>query len=139
MRRRPAIIDTNVLVAGLLTADPETPTARVVDGMIRGRFPFVLSVALLAEYRRVLARQRIRERHGLTMDQVDAVLTDIAANAIVREPVPAEETAPDAGDQHLWDLPAGAPDAILVTGDKRLLENAPIQASVMPPRSFIHR
>ena len=137
MRRRPAIIDTNVVVAALLTADPEAPTARILDGMIRGYFPFVLSVALLAEYRRVLARRRIRQCHGLTTDQVDAVLTAIAANAIVREAVASEETAPDPGDQHLWDLLAGAPDAVLVTGDERPLDNAPIHTSVVLPRSFI--
>ena len=139
MRQRPAIIDTNVVVAALLTADPEAPTARILDGMIRGRFPFVLSVALLAEYRRVFTRQRIRQRHGLTADQVDAVLTAIAANAIVRETVATEETAPDPGDQHLWDLLAGAPDAVLVTGDKRLLEHAPIHVSVVLPRSFLDK
>ena len=133
----PAIIDTIVVVAAVLTADPETPTARILDGMIRGDFPFVLSVALLAEYRQVLARDRIRERHGLTMVQVDGVLTAIAANAMVREAVPTEKTAPDPGDQHLWDLLAGAPGAVLVTGDKRLLENAPIHTSVVQPGTFI--
>ena len=107
--------------------------------MIRGRFPFVLSVALLAEYRRVLTRRRIRRRHGLTTDQIDAVLAAIAANAIVREAVASGGTAPDPGDQHLWDLLAGSPDAILVTGDKRLLENAPIHTSVVLPRSFIDK
>jgi putative PIN family toxin of toxin-antitoxin system len=137
VRRRPAIIDTNVVVAALLTSDSDAPTARILDGMIGGSFPFVLSVALLAEYRRVLTRDRIRERHGLTTDQVDGVLSAIAANAIVREAVSSEETAPDPGDQHLWDLLAGAPDAVLVTGDKRLLENAPNRASVLLPGSFI--
>lgn len=137
MSRRPAIIDTNVVVAALLTGDPEAPTVRILDGMIRGRFPFVLSVALLAEYRRVLARDRIRARHGLTMVQVDVILTDIAINAIVREAVAAEQTSPDPGDQHLWDLLAAVPDAVLVTGDRRLLQEPPLRASVLLPRSFM--
>ena len=137
MRQRPAIIDTNVVVAALLTSDSDAPTARILDGMLGGSFPFVLSVPLLAEYRRVLTRDRIRERHGLTTDQVDGVLSAIAANAIVREAVSSEETAPDPGDQHLWDLLAGAPGAVLVTGDKQLLENAPNHASVLLPGSFI--
>lgn len=133
----PAIIDTSVVVAALLSADPDSPTARILDGMIRGDFPFVISVELLAEYRQVLARDRIRERHGLTMAQVDGILTAIAANAIVREPIPSKETAPDAGDQHLWNLLAAVPNAALVTGDTRLLADAPGHVSVMLPGTFI--
>ena len=137
MKRRPAIIDTNVVVAGLLTADAETPTARILEGMIRGGFPFVLSVALLAEYRRVLTRERICERHGLSSDEIDRLLEAIAANAIVREPAASDEMAPDPGDQHLWDLLAAVPGSVLVTGDTTLLENAPGGESVMLPRSFV--
>ena len=139
MRLRPAIIDTNVVVAALLTADSEASTARILDGMVRGDFPFVLSVALLAEYREVLTRARIRERHGLTTDQIDAVLAAIAANAIVRQAAPSEEVAPDAGDQHVWDLLATVQGAVLVTGDKQLLENAPVTASVVAPNEFVAR
>ena len=137
MRRRPAIIDTNVVVAALLTADSETPTARILGGMIRGRLPFVLSVPLLAEYRRVLTRERICERHGLSSDEIDRLLSTIAANAIVREPSSSEHTAPDPDDQHLWDLLFAVSDAVLVTGDARLLENASARTSVMLPRAFI--
>ena len=45
---RLVIVDTNVLVAGLLTANEESPTARVVDGMLNGELLFLLSPALLA-------------------------------------------------------------------------------------------
>jgi len=137
VRRRPAVIDTNVVVAAFLTADLGSPTARILDGMIRGDFPFVLSVALLAEYRQVLGRERIRKRHGLSAEQVDGVLTAIAANAIVREASASSEKAPDRGDQHLWNLLAAVPDAVLVTGDKLLLDNPPNHASVLPARTFL--
>ena len=54
--------------------------------------------------------------------------------------VPSSEgvlNAPDPGDQHLGDLLSAVPNAILVTGDLRLVENAPNGASVMSPRSFL--
>lgn len=141
MTRRAAIIDTNVVVAGLITSDGEAPTARVLDGMIGGRFPFVLSVALLGEYRGVLLRDRIREAHGLGDDDIDAILTAIASTAIVREPTITAGRAPDAGDQYLWDLLASIPDAILVTGDRALLEGASDGASdgpcVVSAREFV--
>ncbi len=137
MTKRAAIVDTNVVVAGLITSDGDAPTARVLDGMIGGGFPFVLSVALLAEYRGVLLRDRIREAHGLGSDEIDAILTTIASNAIVREPAINAGSAPDTGDQHLWDLLASTPEAILVTGDRALLEGTSGGARVVSPREFV--
>jgi hypothetical protein len=49
MIQRLAVVDTNVVVEGLLTKDPAAPTARILDGMLAGSFPFILSVVLLAE------------------------------------------------------------------------------------------
>jgi predicted nucleic acid-binding protein len=59
-----AVIDTNIVVAGLLTAEAGSPTARILDGMRQGAFPFLLSTALLAEYREVLLREKTRKVHG---------------------------------------------------------------------------
>jgi len=43
------VVDTNVLVAGLLTTEQASPTARIVDGLLNGRVLFLLSPRLLAE------------------------------------------------------------------------------------------
>ena len=45
----PVVVDTNVVVAALLTADAAAPPARILDGMLGGRFLYLLSPALLAE------------------------------------------------------------------------------------------
>ena len=55
-----AVIDTNVVVSALLTGEPVSPTAVVLDDMLRGRFAYPLSLELLAEYREVLLRPRTR-------------------------------------------------------------------------------
>jgi putative PIN family toxin of toxin-antitoxin system len=136
MTARPAIVDTNVFVAGLLTQSADAPTARVLDGMLAGAFPFLLSVELLAEYREVLLRPPIRQRHGLDEAEVDRLLADVAKEAMIRDP-PASPVAPDAEDQHVWDLLAAHPHALLVTGDRRLLQNTPTGASVMSPAAFV--
>jgi predicted nucleic acid-binding protein len=86
MTEGPAVIDTNVLVAGLLTAVPSSPTARILDGMLTGQFRFLLSDELLFEYRDVLLRPNIARRHQLSQAEVDVLLTEIAANGIVLEP-----------------------------------------------------
>ena len=130
-----AVVDTNVVVAGLLTRDLASPVARVLDGMLTGRFSYLLSPALLREYRQVLLRPAIASRHRLTAVEVDAVLTELVANARWREPA-SELQAPDPGDNHLWALLAER-GVVLVTGDRLLLESPPAPASVLSARSFL--
>lgn len=136
MKRPAVIVDTNVVVAGLLTADDTSPVARILDGMLSAAFPFVVSETLLAEYRTVLLRARIRKLHGLTVDEVEALLVDIAQHAIVLTPV-AAFSAPDPDDQLLWELLAARGDLLLVTGDKLLLRNTDMRERVISPRTFV--
>ena len=134
---RPAIIvDTNVVVAGLLTGNDTSPVARILDGMLMAAFPFVVSEALLAEYRTVLVRPGLRKLHGLTVAEVETLLTDIAQHAIVLAPV-AAPPAPDPGDQLLWELLAARADLLLVTGDKALQRDPGMQSRVVSPQSFV--
>ena len=133
------IIDTNVLVAGLLTSHTDSPVARILDDMLGAAFPFVLSEALLAEYRSVLVRPRLCRLHGLSEAEIDTILMDIARHAIVLTPVrmTATPSAPDLGDQFLWDLLASRADLVLVTGDKLLLQDEAMQRQVISPQIFV--
>ncbi|WP_429884527.1 PIN domain-containing protein [Geoalkalibacter halelectricus] len=130
------VVDTNVLVAGLLTADESCPPVRILDGMLSGAFPYLLSAALFAEYRAVLLLPPIAARHGLTVEDIDQLLEDLVAGAVWREPV-AAISAPDPGDDHLWSLVACHPGTSLVTGDQLLLSNPPRGTKVMAPREFM--
>lgn len=135
---RTFIVDTNVLVAGLVTANPDSPTAMIVDAMLDGRLIFVLSPDLLSEYRTVLLRPKLRSLHGLIEEEVDVFLTEITANAIWFDPPDvASEEAPDPGDEHLWRLLDVAKTAILITGDRLLCENPPEERSMISPKSYI--
>jgi predicted nucleic acid-binding protein len=130
------IVDTNVVVAGLLTHVDASPVARVLDGMLSAAFPFVISEALLAEYRAVLVRPRLCKLHGLSIAEVETVLVDLAQHAVVIEPV-ATGPAPDPGDQLLWELLAARADLRLVTGDKLLLRDAGMRGRVISPQVFL--
>lgn len=136
---RPVIIDTNVVVAGLLTANPESPVARILDGMLAAAFPFVLWEALLAEYLAVMTRSRLLKLHGLSIDEVDRVLVAIARHAIVLQA--AEDhlapRAPDSNDQFLWNLLCARTDLALVTGDRKLLEDSGMAGRVLAPAAFL--
>jgi len=130
-----AVVDTNVVVSGLLSTDAAAPTARILDGMRRGVFPFLISHALLREYRGVLLRDRVWKRHGRSEREVDALLTEIVTHAIVREPH-ARNGAPDPKDQHVWSLVQTQANAVLVTGDQALATKPPPGWRVVSPREF---
>ena len=140
MTRPAVIVDTNVVVAGLLTGNDASRvvpnSARILDGMLAAAFPFVVSEALLAEYRTVLVRPVLRKQHGLTVAEVEAILTDLAQHAIVLAPL-AAPPAPDPGDQLLWGLLAARADLLLVTGDKLLLRDSGMQGRVISPSAFV--
>lgn len=138
------LVDTNVVVAGLLTRDPASPTRALLDAMLGGRVGFLLSELLLAEYRAVLLRPKIAALHGLTEDEIDELLVQLAANAVIA--VIADEISSQAelssgrgaaGDDHLVAILGSVPDALLVTGDLRLASRLGRRA--ISPRRAIAR
>ena len=48
------IIDTNVIVSSVIAADSDSPPARILDAMLGGDIPYLMSDALLREYSSVL-------------------------------------------------------------------------------------
>lgn len=131
-----AVIDTNIVVSGLITADADSPIAKILDGMLKGEIPYLMSEELLIEYAKVLRRPKLAGLHRLTEEEIDTLLAEIVANSMWREPASAEE-APDLNDSHLWRLLASEYGSILVTGDKLLLSNPPAGYSVVSPRSYV--
>lgn len=138
MTPRLFIIDTNVLVAGLISTAKTAPTVKILDAMLKGSILYVISPALLQEYRTVLLRPKLCELHGLPESEVDQLLAEITANSIWREPTESHQ-APDSGDNHLWSLLLHTVDTILVTGDLLLLDNAPNDKSVIIPRTCLEK
>jgi|ERR1035438_5129444 predicted nucleic acid-binding protein len=134
----PVIVDTNVVVAGLLTDRADSPIARILDGMLAAAFPYVLSEALLAEYREVLERPSLRKAHGLASAEVDAILIELVQHGIIFAPTPASP-APESGDQHLWELLAARPDLLLITGDKLLQRDRAMATRILSPAAFVER
>ena len=130
------VVDTNVVVAGLVTGSSRSPVALVLDSMLSGTLFFLLSAALLDAYRSVLLRPKLLKLHGLTEAQIDRLLVELTANAIGREPKPGSP-APDRGDDHLWALLGAYSGSILVTGVRLLLENPPPGGLVISPGTWL--
>ena len=131
-----AVVDTNVVVSGLLTGAPDAPTRTILDAMLAGQISYLLSVALLAEYRSVLLRPGIQKRHGLSEDGIDRILEAIAENGIFRDPDLDGVDCPDPDDAHVWALLENTAGAVLVTGDHALMDAGGPAGSVLSPASF---
>jgi len=131
------IIDTNVIVAGLITGSVASPVAQILDRMLTGGIVYLLSPALLDEYHRVLLRPRLMRLHGLAQSQIRDLVVELTANAIWREPA-RSASAPDPGDDHLWALLSACLGSILVTGDQLLLDHPPARSSVISPATYLH-
>ena len=129
------VVDTSVVVSGLISGDPNAPPVRILDAMLAGRVVYLMSGDLLDEYSNVLRRPSLVRLHRRTDEQLDRLLADLVANAIWRDPADGGD-APDPRDSHLWALLSCHPQCLLVTGDRFLAENPPSGASVISPRRF---
>lgn len=117
--------------------DPHSPTVYLVDAMVEGSLPFLLSPALLCEYKDILARPKLSKLHKLTAQEQEHFLTELVANSIWREPSSSSYTPPDKGDAHLWSLLQSEPKAILVTGDNLLLKQPLKGRLIYSPAEFL--
>ena len=139
------VVDTNVLVSGMVRGSEASPPRRIAEAMIGGHMRFLLSDALLREYRQVLLRQAIAQRHGLSEVEVDGVLLEIVVNATMRDPktwgasdesVRAGEDPVPAGDAHVAALLRSVAGCVLVTGDRRLADAVRPWCEVVTPATF---
>ena len=134
----PVVVDTNVVVAGLLTVRADSPVARVLDGMLAAAFPFAVSEALLAEYRTVLRRPALRKAHGLTLNELDIIVVELAQHGIVLAPVPAPPAPePGPGGRHLRELLAARGELVLITGDRLLQRDRAMGRRILSPATFV--
>ena len=100
--RRLCVVDTNVVVSGLVSRADGAPPQRILNAMLTAELGFALSVELLAEYRGVLLRPGIMALHGLDEAEVDEILQRLALEAVGVAPEPI--VVPDGvepGDEHV--------------------------------------
>jgi len=115
------VIDTNVVVSGLVSRAEGAPPQRILDAMLAAELGFALSVELLAEYRGVLLRPGIMALHGLDEAEVDEILQRLALEAVEVDPEPiAVPAGVEPGDEHVARLALALPAGVLITGDRAL-------------------
>ncbi len=129
------IVDTNVLIGQWMTDLVAREPMHILDGMRAGVLRFVVCDVLLAEYREVLLRPKLKCRHLQADEAVESFIAEIAGKATRIETQPGPR-APDPGDQMLWDLLCARDDLHLITVDKLLLKDRRMRGRVVTPEAF---
>jgi putative PIN family toxin of toxin-antitoxin system len=122
-----AVLDTNVLVSGLLS--PYGNPAKVVNHFRDRQFILIYNDEIVAEYRRVLFRGRL----GLPPEDVDSLLEEIARRGIPLVATKSDIALPDENDRIFYDL-ANTCNAYLITGNAK---HYPEEPHILTPAQFV--
>ncbi len=127
-----AVLDPNVVISALLS--PEGAPARTLLAWQRGLFELIVCAGLLAELERALAYPKLRSR--IDAQAAAELIEWLTRNAtLVEDPIEVPARSADPGDDYLLAL-AAAERAVLVSGDKHLLQLAE-QQPILPPARFL--
>jgi len=107
------VLDTNVLVSGMLSA--EGPPARLVDAVLGPRLRLALDDRIEEEYVRVLRRPKF----SLDPARLEAVVALLAWQVRISAAPREGLKAPDPEDEKFLEVAAGTEDRLLVTGNLR--------------------
>ena len=114
-----AVVDTNVLVAALLSKRDDSATVRVIRAMISGEFIPLYHEDILAEYEDVLHRKK---KYDLSESAIQTVLNAIRRFGIEVFPKPTGEIFIDEDDIIFYEvaMEKREDNAYLVTGNMEL-------------------
>ena len=126
------VVDTNVLVSGLLT--PFGAPGVIVSFIVGGRLQLCYDARILAEYDAVLRRPSF----GFEADDVAFLLAQIRAQGELVVPVPLSVRLPHTDDEPFLEVAEAAMVEFLVTGNLRHFPvNGRKGTRVVSPREFL--
>ena len=126
------VLDTNVLVAGLLK--PFGPSASILRLILTGMLRAAHDYRILTEYREVLCRPVF----GFAPAAVDALLTQIEEDGVPVTPPPVSFPWPDPTDAPFWEAALTAGAEFLITGNQRHFPKKKEGPRVVSPAEFIN-
>ena len=127
-----AVIDTNVIVASLLTRNHDSATVRVMDAVYSRTVIPLVNDAILVEYTDVLHRPHL-QLNPAKCEFIISLMTDIG---LYFDPVSSEEPIQDEKDRVFFEVTLAGrsqSDAHLVTGN---MKHYPPASFVVTPAQF---
>lgn len=113
-----AVFDTNVIVSSLLTKNPDSATALVLNAVADGEIVPLYNQEILDEYDDVLHRAKFNFKNA----SIRAVLSIIRQFGLEVSPSPTGEILPDMDDLVFYEVvmeKRSDDDAYLITGNLR--------------------
>jgi putative PIN family toxin of toxin-antitoxin system len=107
------VLDTNVLVSGLLKAHSDAGT--IVRQVVWGGLKVVYDARIIVEYRDVLSRPKF----GFDPATVGAIISQVEADGILASAMPLPDRLPDPDDEPFLEAALAAQATVLVTGNKK--------------------
>ena len=126
------VLDTNVLVAGLLS--PHGPPAAILNLLMTGAVTLCFDGRILDEYRSVLQRPKF----GFEIQRAEEILSYFEATGEMIVPTPLDLALPDPADAMFVEVGAAAAVDRIVTGNlKHFPAKVRRRISIISPREFV--
>ena len=124
-----AVIDTNVIVAALLSPHTDSATVRSLAAIVDGKAEALVSPEILSEYRTVLSRAKF----GFSSERVASILKVFERLGKATIPIRHDSPMPDEKDRVFYEVALAEPNSRLVTGNLKHYPTSPI---VVTPAQF---
>ena len=115
MRRIFAVIDTNVVVSGMIFSNPDAPTVGVLDCLGNKTITPLYCKKILEEYESVLSREKFR----LPKEKVEKFIKMMKSDGISSNRRPSKEYFTDPKDIVFYEVALSKEDSFLVTGNNK--------------------
>ena len=125
------VIDTNVIVASMLTSNPQSATKSIINKVWEGTITPMINAEIIEEYNDVLSRDKfhfvesdILEMMNLFRFKGEEYTPDYKSNDFI-----------DSDDAIFYETYRMREDAYLVTGN---MKHFPTEPRILPPADMIH-
>ena len=115
MRSIFAVIDTNVVVSGMIISNPDAPTVGFLDCLGNKTITPLYCEENLEEYESVLSREKFR----LPKEKVEKFIKMMKSDGISSNRRPSKEYFPDPKDIVFYEVALSKEDSFLVTGNNK--------------------
>ena len=125
-----AVVDTNVIVSGLLTKNNESPTRVILDSVFADKIIPLLNSEIMMEYKEVLSRGKFK----LSEQAIRTVLDVFSIKGEVYSRYCTGALLPDPDDLVFYETYASCENSYLITGNKK---HFPSDGKIVSPAEMI--
>ena len=125
-----AVIDTNVIVAAILSKKSDTATVKVINAVFSGMIIPLFCNEIIEEYENVLRRDKFH----LKEETIQKVLTAVQKFGVAIFPESTGKILLDMDDLVFYEVAFTVKDAYLITGNKK---HYPAEKFIVSPSEMI--